>query len=90
LPALLLLCEKGWNLGKAAVAGGREGAPLPIFSFVSQLTPGITGSAHLGAPLALHLWFIPSYFFPMAETAWTWPETTTYPCGIKIQFCLNY
>lgn len=76
---------KGWDLGKAAVVGGRVGATL-IFSIFSQLTSGITGSAHLSAPLGLHLGFVPSCLFPVAETDGL--DQNSY--GIKIQFCLNF
>lgn len=73
----------------AAVAGSREGAPFLMFSLLLHLASGIIGSTHLSEPQGLHLWFALTYFFPMAKAAWTWPETTCYPCVIKIQFCLN-
>lgn len=85
LPALPLPHEKGWDLGKAAVDGGRIGAPL-IFSIFSQVTSGIIGSAHLSAPLGLHLGFVPSYLFPVAEADGL--DQNSY--GITIQFCLNF
>lgn len=61
------------------------GAPL-IFSIFSQLTFGIIGSAYLSAPLGLHLGFVPSCLFPVAEA----DGLDQNSCGIKIQFCLNF